>query len=161
MSFRFPYIAIPTTQPISSLHGRSARPRPLIPIAIINPQDTTRWRQYRGCLDSGSDDTVFHDDTAALLGIDLTHAPTGQAEGTTGAPVMLRYAEVSLQLRGPDGDILQWSATVAFAPRRRTYPLLGFAGFMQFFDTIFFGELEEIELDPNGLLPRQSPLSLA
>jgi hypothetical protein len=67
----------------------------LISITAINPQDVAKWRRYRGCLDTGADDTVFHEDAARLLGIDLSGAPTGRAEGTTGGPVLLRYAEVN------------------------------------------------------------------
>ena len=107
MSFRYPYIAIPTSKPVVSLGNRWERPRPLLAIAVINPQDQSKWRRYRGCLDTGSGDTVFHEDTARLLGIDLAHAPTGQAEGTTGAAVTLRYAEVLLQLHSADGDVIQ------------------------------------------------------
>jgi hypothetical protein len=160
MSFRYPYVAVPTTRRVVALGGRSQRPRPLLTVAIINPRDTTQWHRYRGCLDTGSDDTVFHDDTARLLGIDLARAATGQAEGTTGTRVTLRYSDVLLQLRGPDGDLLQWQATVAFAPKRTSYPLLGFAGFLQYFHATFFGDSEEFELIPNSRLHGLSPLKL-
>ena len=49
---------------------------------------------------------------------------------------------------------------VAFAPKRTSYPLLGFGGFLQFFRSEFDGNAEEFELTPNHLLPRQSPAQL-
>lgn len=155
MEFQFPFISFAIPRPAVALQGRSVRPRPIISFVVINPQ-TGVPRSYRGLLDTGADDTVFHTDDADLLGIDLTHAPTGTAQGTTGQTVTLRYAEVFLQIANDDGDRIEWRATVAFAPKRGTHPLLGFAGFLQFFDATFSGELEEVTLTPNGLLPRQT-----
>src|SRR5438067_13846817 len=155
MAFRFPFISIPSSRPVPSLSGRMARPRPIIPITILNAA-TLNGRHYRAALDTGADDTVFHENTARLLGIDLSTAIVGQAQGTTGTRVRLRYADVFLQLAG-GGIVVEWRATVAFAPKAATDPLLGFAGFLQYFDTTFFGELEEVELIPNALLPSHPP----
>ena len=160
MEFQFPFLLIGIPRPVVSLQGRTVRPRPIIPFDVINPK-TGVSRSYRGLLDTGADDTVFHIDDADLLGIDLTHAPTGTAQGATGQTVTVRYAEVLLQLTNDDGETLEWRATVAFAPKRGTHPLLGFAGFLQFFDTTFLGELEEVTLTPNGLIPSQTPTTFA
>ena len=156
MEFPFPFLLKAIPRPAISLQGRLFRPRPLIPVTVINPQ-TGLSRTYHGLLDTGADDTVFEDDTARALGMDLSNAPTATAQGATGQIVTVRYAEVFLQLANDDGDILEWRATVAFAPKRGTHPLLGFAGFLQFFDTTFLGELEEVTLIPNSLLPSQTP----
>ena len=158
MEFQFPFLLKAIPRPAISLQGRSFRPRPLSPVTVINAHSGLS-RTYRGLLDTGADDTVFQDETALALGIDLTDAPTGTAQGTTGQTVTLRYAEVLLQIANDDddGDRLEWRATVAFAPKRGTHPLLGFAGFLQFFDATFCGELEEVTLTPNGLLTRQTP----
>jgi hypothetical protein len=136
MGFRFPFISVPTARPVVSLGGRHDRPRALIPLVVANAANLV-WRRFRGVLDTGADDTVFHQDTSRLLGIDLSYAPAGQAEGTTGATVPVRYAEVLLQLRSVDGDIVEWRATVAFALKKSSNPILGFAGFLQFFDATF------------------------
>jgi hypothetical protein len=64
------------------------------------------------------------------------------------APV--RYATVTLRLT--DGiERREWTAWVGFtrAPLRR--PLLGFAGFLQFFTATFHGDREEVELAVNSL----------
>ena len=156
MEFQFPFLWKTIPRPAISLQGRLFRPRPLIPVTIINAQSGLS-RTYHGLLDTGADDTVFHTDDADLLGIDLTHAPTGTAQSASGQIVTLRYADVFLQLANDDGEILEWRATVAFAPKRGTHPLLGFAGFLQFFDTTFLGEQEEVTLIPNGLIPHQTP----
>ena len=152
MEFQFPFLLKVIPRPAISLQGRLFRPRPLIPVTVINPQ-TGLSRTYHGLLDTGADDTVFEDDTARALGLDLSNAPTASAQGATGQIVTVRYAEVFLQLANDDGDILEWRATVAFAPKRGTHPLLGFAGFLQFFDATFSGEHEEVTLTSNPLLP--------
>ena len=156
MEFQFPFVSFGIPRPAVSLQGRTVRPRPVIPFVVINPR-TGFSHSYRGLLDTGADDTVFHIDDADLLGIDLTHAPTGNAQGVAGQIVTVRYAEVLLQLTNDDGDLLEWRATVAFAPKRGTHPLLGFAGFLQFFDATFCGEHEEVTLIPNILLPSHAP----
>ena len=156
MEFQFPFLLIGIPRPVVSLQGRTVRPRPIIPFDVINPK-TGVSRSYRGLLDTGADDTVFHIDDADLLGIDLTHAPTGTAQGATGQTVTVRYAEVLLQLTNDDGETLEWRATVAFAPKRGTHPLLGFAGFLQFFNANFSGEFEEVTLTPNRLMPTTTP----
>ena len=115
MEFQFPFISMAVPRPAVSLQGRSVRPRPIIPCVVINPQ-TGVSRSYRGLLDTGADDTVFQDETALALGIDLTNAPTGNAQSTTGQTMTVRYAEVFLQIANDDGDIFEWRATVAFAP---------------------------------------------
>jgi hypothetical protein len=155
MEFQFPFLLQAIPRPAISLQGRLSRPRPLIPVTVINPE-TGLSRTYHGLLDSGSDDTVFQIETAQALGIDLTQAPTGNAQAVAGQIMTVRYAEVFLQLANDDGETLEWRATVAFAPKRGTHPLLGFAGFLQFFDTTFLGEHEEVTLIPNGLMPNQT-----
>ena len=156
MAFRYPFISIPTSAPVVSLGGRLAWPRPIIPIVAINPRNLV-WRQFRGTIDTAADDTVFHEKTARLLGIDLTNAPVGQAEGTTGVAISVKYADIFLQLISPDGEVVEWRATVAFAEKKTSNPLLGFAGFLQFFDATCWGGFEEVELVPNHLFPGQPP----
>jgi len=123
---------------------------------VINPL-TGDSVPYQALLDTGADDTVFRESAAEFLGIDLAFATSRFARGATGETVRVRYSEVFLQLTGNGGEVLEWSAVVGFAPRIANYPLLGFAGFLQFFDMTFFGESEEVELIPNGLLPARTP----
>ncbi len=156
MEFQFLFSLIAIPRPAVSLQGRRVRPRPIVPFTVVNSQ-TGVSRSYRGLLDTGADDTVFQDETALALGIDLTNAPTGTAQGVTGQTVTVRFADVLLQLTNDDGDILEWRATVAFAPKRGTHPLLGFAGFLQFFNANFSGEFEEVTLTPNRLMPTTTP----
>ncbi len=150
MRFLFPYTVLPALGPIPSLAGRQERPRPLVPVVILSPADPTKWVHYRACLDTGADDCVFHEDTATLLGIDLTNAPSKTARGTTGATMTFRYADVWLQLRDSAGNSIEWAATVAFTQNRASYPLLGYAGFLQFFNATFLGEDEQVELEENN-----------
>jgi hypothetical protein len=145
MTLRFAYLQQQTTAPIIPLNGRTSRPKAFITVSIIGPTDT---RALEGLLDTGSDDTVFHESLAALIGIDLTTAPAGVAQGVSGAAIPVRYAEVMLRIT--DGiEQREWKAWVGFTPLRSSYALLGFAGFLQFFTATFHGDDEEVELTVN------------
>ncbi len=150
MSLVFPYIPFPLGRPLWALSGRTERPRPVIPVALLGPRGTS---VDRALLDSGSDDTVFPDFVAARVGIDLSNAPTGSASGVVPtAATVLRYAEVILRVT--DGrEYREWPARVAFTSLPLHRPLLGFAGFLQFFTTTFHGDREQVELTVNSLYP--------
>lgn len=149
MSLHFAYKLFATPKPVVTLGGRWVRPRPMCHISVMGPAGSFI---YLGHLDSGADDTVFPDAAAAGLGIDLSSAPTGEAAGVTSAPLPLRYAQVTLRLT--DGvEYREWPAWVGFTPVRLARPLLGFAGFQQFFTSTFHGDREEVELSVNALYP--------
>ena len=88
------------------------------------------------------------------VGVDLNIAPARglQASGVEKAPVGLRYAQVKLRLVSGD-SWCEWPAWVAFTDAPLNRPLLGFAGFLQFFTAIYHGDREEVELAINGLYP--------
>jgi len=69
-----------------------------------------------------------------------------------GALLSVRYAQVTLRLT--DGqELREWPARVGFAPFASNRALLGFAGFLQFFEATFRGDREEVELTVNSLYP--------
>jgi hypothetical protein len=49
------------------------------------------------------------------------------------------------------GQLREWPAWVGFTSLPARYPLLGFAGFLQFFTATFHGDREEVELVVNRL----------
>jgi hypothetical protein len=149
MSLRFAYQRLKASRPLVSLQGRRNRPRPVIPLSIIGPTDT--W-VGEGLLDTGADDTVFSDSIATKIGLDLTNAPGGSGAGAAASPVALRYAEVTLRLARPH-EQREWRARVGFTTAPLRLPLLGYAGFLQFFDVLFRGSNEEVELTVNALYP--------
>jgi hypothetical protein len=103
-------------------------------------------------LDTGADDTVFHKSLAALLGLDLSNAPSGSGTVPGLGSFPLRFADVTLRLT--DGqEQREWPATIGFTPAKLVYPMLGFAGCLQFFRAVFDGDLEQVELTVNGLYP--------
>lgn len=132
-----------------SLGGRLVRPRPLVVVSVIGPAETSIQTAH---LDPGSDDCVFSSRLAAKIGVDLTNAPSGEAAGIGQAPVALRYAQVALRVAN-GGERCEWRAWVAFTDAPLTRPLLGFAGFLQFFTATFHGDREEAELAVNSLFP--------
>jgi hypothetical protein len=118
-------------------------------VSLIGPHDTV---VREALLDTGADDTVFPESVAAKVGLDLTNAPTGEATGVGAGPSVLRYAQV--RLRVTDGhEFREWPAWVGFTAARLKRPLLGFAGFLQFFTAVFRGKEQEVELEVNSLYP--------
>ncbi len=150
MSLIFPYTNFPMPRPIWPLHGRQDRPRPVIFVGVIGPNGTA---VEKGLLDTGADDTVFSDAVATYAGIDLSHAQIGGASGVGPTPAaVLRYADVILRLS--DGkEHREWPARVGFTSTPLTRPLLGYAGFLQFFSVTFHGDRELAELTVNSSYP--------
>ena len=149
MSLHFRYALRPSNQPVLSLGGRFSRPRPIVAVLLRGPagdHPVDAW------IDIGAEDTVFPDWVAARVGIDLTGAPAGTGSGIGIAFVPLRLAEVTMRLT--DGrELREWRALVGFTAAKLRHPLLGFAGFLQFFTATFHGDREEVELAVNNLYP--------
>ena len=149
MSLLFRYTLKSVNQPIVSLGGRWSRPRPFLTVSIVG---TSHAIAADGLLDTGADDTVFPESTALRLGIDLSNAPLGQMHTATLTGYPVRYALT--QLRITDGvERREWPAWVGFTPAPLNQPLLGFAGFLQFFTATFHGDREQVELTVNSLYP--------
>jgi hypothetical protein len=144
---RFPYKITRVGRPALTLGGRWVRPQPLIHVGAVGPAGTLA---VLGILDTVADETVFPDYVAAKLGVDLTGAPIGSSSGVGGVPVPLRFAQIKLRLAG-GGEFWEWPAWVGFTSLPLRYPMLGFAGFLQFFTAAFHGDLEEVELTANRL----------
>jgi predicted aspartyl protease len=103
-------------------------------------------------LDTGADDTLFPDTLAAKLGIDLSGAPTGSGAGVGMHATTVHYAEVTLRLAGQN-EQREWQAWVGFTSAALRQPLLGYAGFLQFFTATFHGDLEEVEIAVSSTYP--------
>jgi hypothetical protein len=149
MSLLFRYKVVPVPHAVVALGGRWSRPRPVLPIAVIGPTNTSA---VDGLLDTGADETVFSERLAVRIGLDLTNAPQGRLTTATLTNAPIRYAQVSLRVT--DGkEQREWPAWVGFTPASLQSPLLGFAGFLQFFTATFRGDREEVELTVNSLYP--------
>jgi hypothetical protein len=101
-------------------------------------------------LDTAADDTIFSEILANQIGIDLDNAPTGFGSGVGMSNIPLRYGQVRLRLTDRH-EQREWSTWVGFTPVRLPYPMLGFAGCLQFFTSTFQGDREEVELTVNRL----------
>jgi predicted aspartyl protease len=120
-------------------------------VLLTGPADT---KLRDGLLDTGSDDTVFTEALAALLGVDLSQAEERQLT-LTGRPQPVRCRYASVQLRITDGvqETYEWTAIVGFVSARLHYNLLGHAGFLQFFEAGFRGPAREVVLFPGSSFP--------
>jgi hypothetical protein len=89
---------------------------------------------------------------ASRIGIDLSTADIGEGSGVSSGAAPLRYALVTLRVT--DGhEFREWTGWVGFTSAPLRLPLLGFAGFLQFFTATFHGDREEVELTINTLFP--------
>jgi hypothetical protein len=149
MVLRFPFWQVPLSHLAAPLGGQKTRLRPMVHVTAIGPAGTV---VRHALLDTGSDDTMFRDNDAARLGIDLTNAPSGIMGGVGSPPYPVRYAPLKLRLT--DGIVYrEWPALVGFTPARLNRVLLGFTGCLQFFTTTFHSDRAEVELAVNPLYP--------
>ena len=149
MTLAFRYTPFSRNHPAISLGGRFSRPRPIISVTLIGPK---RSAALDALLDTGADETIFPESYATQLGIDLTNAPVGEGQGVGGRPLSLRYVNLTLRI-ADNNERREWPAVVAFAPLPTQLPLLGFAGFLQYFTACFHGDLEFVDLTVNALYP--------
>lgn len=142
---KIPYRLGKAATPLPSLRGSRQRPRPLHPIRVTGPaQSVVR----DALLDTGSDDTVFHEALAPLLGLDLSNAPQLTVHLAGRGGIRCRYASVLLWMTDFT-ETYEWTAVVGFVPTPLQHPLLGFAGFYEFFDVDFRGANREVILTPS------------
>jgi predicted aspartyl protease len=149
MTMSFRYTSFMRNHPVVPLGGRFSRPRPIISVTLIGPRHSAA---LDALLDTGADDTMFPDSVARSLGIDLSSADFGTAQGVGGSKIAVRYVTLTLRI-ADNNEQREWPAVVAFAPLPNQLPLLGFAGFLQYFTACFHGDLEYVELTVNALYP--------
>jgi hypothetical protein len=146
---RFSYVALPTRRPVYPLGGAFVRHRPLMAIEVRGPSGA---RPLSAILDSGADDTLLPAYLAPRLGIDLAHAPAGEAGTVGGPPIPYSYADVCLRLS--DGyEECEWDGIVGFVAAPMRWAILGCAGALQYFDLQLLGMRREALLIPNTSFP--------
>jgi hypothetical protein len=134
-----------TPQP--SLGGALLRYRPITAIRISGPAGT--WI-LDGLLDSGSDDTIFPEWVAPMIGLDLTAAIEQDIHlAGRGKPIRCRYASATLRIADGVLEAYEWNAIIGFIAVPMKCPLLGHAGCLQFFDVTFLGADHIAEISPN------------
>jgi hypothetical protein len=107
-----------------------------------------------GLLDTGSDDTVFTEAVAGLIGIDLGRAEERLVSlAGRPRPVRCRYAPVQLRISDGLVESYEWTAVVGFVLGPLHYNLLGHAGFLQYFAAEFDGEARVVALSPRPSFP--------
>ena len=151
MTLRFPYLdeTLRGPAPPSLPAGSLVRWRPLVPVAIHGPRG--RWLFTRAVLDTGSDDTIFPLSSIHWIGAAL-RPDSGHRIRWRGQLHPLRFADIELELDDGSGKC-RWPAIVAFSPAPMTYPLLGLAGCLEFFDARFHSADRLAELETNRVYP--------
>src|SRR5437763_15164239 len=86
---------LPTKGPVLSFGGAMLRYCPIMPVAVLGPFGS---RLVDGCVDCGSDDTIFPMSLARKLRLDLTGAPQGESHPVGGAIVPFVYAAVCVRV---------------------------------------------------------------
>jgi hypothetical protein len=127
--------------------------RPLVPVRLRGPAG---WSQPLGCiLSSGSDLTVFPEEEADFVGIDLHAAQNEQALTDAGLAILFRRAAVRIRIADGSGETCEWDTLIGFTAFPLIWPLLGQTAFLEFFNANLDGELHEAVLSPNGTFQGQ------
>ena len=147
---RIPYLPGAASVPLPSLGGGRVRYRPLLAVRVTGP---VQFMVRDGLLDTGSDDTVFPETIATVLGVDLTRSPQVTITLAGRGAISCRYADVTLLITDGVSETYEWPAVVGFVPLALRHPLLGYAGFLQFFDSNFRGADRGVPLAPNRDFP--------
>lgn len=141
------YTQFPNRMPMLALGGALIMPRPVLSVLLTGAAGSAL---RDGLLDSGADETLFDPTIASQIGVDLTTAPERGVHLFGRGVIRCRYALVKLRITDGVSETYEWDAMVGFAPFPIRHNLLGFAGFLQFFDANFRGDAEEVILFPNS-----------
>ena len=140
------YTSCPVNSPIPGLSGAKVVPRPLLAVLVSGPAGS---RLRDGVLDTGADETLLDPSVAPLIGVDLNQAFVRNVNLVGRGRIHCRYAPVTLCITDGLAERYEWDAVVAFAPFPVLRSLLGYAGFLRYFNTDFLTDDEEIILRPN------------
>lgn len=144
---KVPYLAGAAKTPQPALGGRLIRYRPITAVRVAGPGGS--WI-LDGLLDSGSDDTVFPEWIAPMIGVDLSSVVGLDLHlAGRGQPIRCRYHSIKIRITDGKQETYEWDAVVGFIAVPLKCPLLGQAGFLQYFDTTFQGADHVVNLSPN------------
>ena len=145
------YLAGRAKTPQPSLGGGLVRYRPIVAVRVAGP--TGSWI-LDGLLDPGSDDTIFPEWIAPMIGVDLSVADDHNLHlAGRGKPIRCRYTSAKLRITDGKQETYEWDAVVGFVAVPLRCPLLGHAGFLQYFDVTFQGADRAAILAPNASFP--------
>jgi len=120
---RFRYVRIPAAAS-EAFPDTSHYERPLIPVTISSGRKSAR---LLALIDSGADNTIFGEQVASMLGLDLHEAPADSYCGTSGHEQVARYRELSVRV-----GTVGYQAMVGFS--RLPCQVAGILGQNGFFD---------------------------
>ncbi len=137
----------------SPLDGSDELWRPEIPLHLIGQKN--ELFSY-GLLDSGADGVLISRSIADDLGIALNESARWLVRGISGESLeaVLGYVEIEVMDRQESACWRLPVGVVTFKDAANDdIVLLGQIGFLQYFDTQFFGAKHMVELRPNGTHP--------
>lgn len=133
------YTPCPVRSAVPSLARAVVVPRPILAVKIAGPSG---YRLRDGLLDTDSDETILDPSLAPQIGVDLSHATERELHLVGRGQIRCKYAPVTLRITDSTSETYEWDALVGFAPFPLLRSLLGFGGFLQFFDANFRGAAE-------------------
>jgi predicted aspartyl protease len=126
--------------------------RPVITLQIAGSLAHAQWDAL---VDTGADETLLPFSLAEVLGVELDRELTSIAAGISGDALTIHYGEVQFQI-SQESETISWSALVGFVEFGSSDDeliVLGHGGFLDYFTATFNGELAELDLVANELLP--------
>ena len=126
--------------------------RPVIPIRLTGPGGDLR---LFALVDTGADETLFPRWAAEQIEVPVDESKPLDIVGIGGHRVSALPGHVEFELTD-DQQVYQWPSVVRFAswPESQTQlAILGHAGCLNFFTTIFDGHARAIDITPNSTFP--------
>jgi hypothetical protein len=132
---------------LASSGGASVPVRPFVPTRVFGPSGQFISFRY-AVADTGCSETIFPADTVSIIKATLLPI-TSQSLVWRGSSFPIRFARVELEISSTQ-EAWRWPATVGFTSAPIPFPLLGMAGFFEYFDACFLGDDKAFELTANA-----------
>ncbi len=138
-------------KPTPATPGASNIHRPVIPVRISGRASSAIiW----SLLDTGADESYITEEMAEYLGVESIGEETYGIESASGE-VSARYGICNLEVR-QSGEVFARRVTIGIVPETWSEPILGHAGFLEFFDARFSHAEKTVELWQRTPLGKQT-----
>jgi hypothetical protein len=88
------------SRPSDAFPGRSSVSRPVIPVTLINKDDTNKKINYLSLIDSGSDVCLFFADIGEAIGLNVNSGKELQIRGVNNQPITAYFQDIILNIGG-------------------------------------------------------------
>jgi len=125
---KFPFIRIPA-DPNPAFPNRHSILRPNIPVRLINPDDRSKYFDFKAMIDSGADVSIFPGPIGEIIGLDIENKKILPIRGISGKEILTYLHKIILEIGG-----WKYPTSAFFCKDDITFPILGIDGFFNLFE---------------------------